>query len=310
MPRRKDNRIIRFVKHFTSLEIITFLYAIVTAVYILCFFNKIDDPLNLILKRCLFAAITVFLAFCGKRTKSKTIEFIRLIYPLALISYWYPETYHLTHAINGGAVLVPNLDMFFDQLDIKLFNCSPAMEFSALIPHAWFSEIMYFAYFAYYLIYAYIIVYFFFRDYKNLYKATFIILLSFFIYYIVFIVVPVEGPQFYYSVADAQVPEGYFFSFLMRSIQGMGEMPTGAFPSSHVGMTLIYLFILFKYKRNAFWITLPVACLLFASTVYIKAHYLVDVVAGFIFAPILFFISQKTYSFLKRRFPVIDKHDN
>ena len=86
----------------------------------------------------------------------------------------------------------------------------------------------------------------------------------------------------------------------------MGEKPTGAFPSSHVGMTLIYLWLLFRSERKAFWVVLPLACLLLTSTVYLKAHYLVDVLAGCVVAPVVYGATCKLYGLLCKWRPGID----
>jgi membrane-associated phospholipid phosphatase len=86
----------------------------------------------------------------------------------------------------------------------------------------------------------------------------------------------------------------------MRWIQDSGEKPTGAFPSSHVGLTIITMSILFKNTKKLFFIVLPVAIILVTSTVYIKAHYLIDVIAAFIVAPLIFVASRQIFKLFKR----------
>jgi membrane-associated phospholipid phosphatase len=130
-------------------------------------------------------------------------------------------------------------------------------------------------------------------------KAMFYCLCSFFIFYIIFILVPVAGPQFYYSFPDNQVPEGYFFSWLMRSIQDLGEKPTGAFPSSHVGLTIIAMILLYKNARKYFYAILPVAITLVVATIYIKAHYLIDAVTAFIVTPFILLLSKQIFKLFK-----------
>ncbi len=296
MPQIKQSPVSSLFKQFNPLEIITFIYAIITGIYILVFYSRIYEPYNLLFNRLAITGCIIILSLLNKKSKSSIIKYTRLLLPAVLIIYWYPETYYLNHN-----VLFPVLDPFFNNLDIKLFRCSPAMEFSESLPYPWFSEIMYFAYFSYYLIYAYIIFLLLFKYRDKFYPIIFKILTSFFIFYILFIFIPVEGPQFYWPYPDNQVPEGYIFSRIMRFTQELGEKPTAAFPSSHVGMTLIYLYILFKIKRKALIIILPVSLLLFCSTVYIKAHYLIDVLAAFIMTPVIYWISLKFYHILFRQ---------
>jgi membrane-associated phospholipid phosphatase len=238
------------------------------------------------------------MVFVSGKYESKFTGFIRYIFPFALITYWYPETYSLGY--NTGydlpkSIFAPNLDGFFDSLDTKIFGCSPALEFSKAFPQAWIAEIMYFGYFAYYFIFLITFIYFYYHKPCMAEKAMFYCLCSFFVFYIIFTLIPVAGPQFYYSPPDNEVPSGYIFSWLMRLIQNMGEKPTGAFPSSHVGLTIIAMILLYQNTRKYFYAILPVAIVLVASTVYIKAHYMIDVVAAFVLTPFIFLLSKKIF---------------
>jgi membrane-associated phospholipid phosphatase len=294
------------VKRFNTAELLTFTYIFITAVYIVLFSGKsaaYTQTYNLLLYRVFFSVALFIIVYIEEKSDNKFMGFIRYVFPFALITYWYPETYNLGY--NTGydlpeSIIAPNLDGFFDRLDRLIFGCSPAMEFSKAFPQPFVSEIMYFGYFAYYLIFLFLFVYCYLEKTDLAEKAMFYCLCSFFVFYIIFTLVPVAGPQFYYSEPDNQVPEGYIFSLLMRSIQDMGEKPIGAFPSSHVGLTIIAMILLYENARKYFYVILPVAIILVASTVYIKAHYLIDVVAAFIIAPLIFLLSKLFFKLFKR----------
>jgi membrane-associated phospholipid phosphatase len=277
----------------------------VTAVYILLFFGKNEvytQTYNLLLYRIVFCAV-LFLVVCfSEKSDSKFAGFVRYVFPFALIIYWYPETYSLGYNVNDlpKSIIAPNLDGFFERLDFTVFGCSPALEFSKAFPQAFVSEIMYFGYFAYYPIFLFMFIYFYFKKPDMAEKAMFYCLCSFFVYYIIFTLVPVAGPQFYYSFPDNQVPKGYIFSSLMHSIQDLGEKPTGAFPSSHVGLTMVAMILLYGNARKYFYAILPVAIVLVASTVYIKAHYMVDVIAAFTVTPFIFVLSKLIFGLFRR----------
>ena len=53
-----------------------------------------------------------------------------------------------------------------------------------------------------------------------------------------------------------------------------------AFPSSHIGVSTVLMFLAYRAKKGIFYIMFPFYLLLCCATVYIKAHYLVDAVAG------------------------------
>ena len=76
--------------------------------------------------------------------------------------------------------------------------------------------------------------------------------------------------------------KGVFYK-LVADAQASGERPTAAFPSSHVGMSTICMLLLFHLRqKRLLFVLLPVYVFLCAATVYIQAHYLVDVFAGWV----------------------------
>ncbi|MDR1170124.1 MAG: phosphatase PAP2 family protein [Prevotellaceae bacterium] len=293
------------LKRFNSAELLTFTYIFITTVYLLLSFGDNDahkQIYSLLSYRIIFSIALFLITLISEKYKNKITGFIRYVFPFSLISYWYPETYSIGYNFGCDlpkSIISPNLDSFFSHLDTVIFGCSPSIEFSKTFPQAFISEIMYFGYFAYYLIFLFIFIYFYFVKPDMAEKAMFYCLCSFFIFYIIFILVPVAGPQFYYSFPDNQVPEGYFFSWLMRSIQDLGEKPTGAFPSSHVGLTIIAMILLYKNARKYFYAILPVAITLVVATIYIKAHYLIDAVTAFIVTPFILLLSKQIFKLFK-----------
>ena len=141
---------------------------------------------------------------------------------------------------------------------------------------------------------------------KEVERCTFVIIASFFLYYLVYMFVPVAGPQFYFPVIGeeaavsgiypeignyfnlhpditiAQEGKGWLFTELVGMAQSTGERPTAAFPSSHIGITAILVILAYRANKKLFAFMFPVFVLLCCATVYIKAHYLVDAIAGLI----------------------------
>jgi membrane-associated phospholipid phosphatase len=278
--------ITRFLKFFNATELLTFAYIAITALYVLVFFNKMDSVGERFVVRLACVGVICFLAALSVRYPSRILDLIRYLFPVALIVYWYPETSYLNDCI------FRDLDKVFAGMEEQIFGCQPSLLFCKIFPQSWVSELMSFGYSSFFVMIALIIIYFRWRvDCRTSEKISFVVLCSFFLYYIIFILLPVEGPQFYFP--DNQIPPGYAFSKILNIIQFYGEERTGAFPSSHVGMTMIILIIFWRYRRPIFYALLPVAFVLVLSTVYLKAHYAIDVVGGFISAPIILFISLK-----------------
>ena len=220
---------------------------------------------------------------------------------MSLLSYWYPDTYEFNR-------LFPNLDHVFALAEQWLFGGQPAIWFAERLPYIWVSEPLNMGYFFYYPMMLVIVLWYFIRRFDLLEKVSFVIISSFFLYYFIYIFVPVAGPQFYFpaigmeNVLNGVFPSigdyfnhnqellpgpGYehgFFYNLVESSQQVGERPTAAFPSSHVGVSTILMIMAWRGSRWLFACLLPFYVLLCCATVYIQAHYLIDAIAGFITA--------------------------
>jgi membrane-associated phospholipid phosphatase len=70
---------------------------------------------------------------------------------------------------------------------------------------------------------------------------------------------------------------------MVESAHDAGERPTAAFPSSHVGITVVILLLAWHAQSRRqwlFWVIVPFFVLMCFATVYIQAHYLIDALAG------------------------------
>lgn len=154
---------------------------------------------------------------------------------------------------------------------------------------------MYFAYFSFYLLILIFTLYVFLKKRDDFKQITFQMSASLYLFYFIFCFFPSAGPQFYFSPPENKLPDAFFFHHIMHFIQQMAEKPTGAFPSSHVGVSVIILMLSKKYAPRFLRITWPLVVLLILSTVYIKAHYLVDVIGGIVLAPFLLYLSNRLF---------------
>jgi membrane-associated phospholipid phosphatase len=146
------------------------------------------------------------------------------------------------------------------------------------------------------LLYKLVILALLFRNHSEKLEAFgFVLITSFLIYYLIFILVPAVGPQFYFEYPENTIEAQGIFGYIIKLIQENGEVPTGAFPSSHVGIALIMLIWLGKHLKKYLKYFIPFVFLLILATVYIKAHFAVDIIAGILSAPIVYFISTRLH---------------
>lgn len=295
-----------------AIEKVALIYNLLTSILILYLFPRMNHPTQMLYERAIILCVTLFLIYLYRKMPCKAIAFIRVAFQMSLLSYWYPDTFEFNR-------FLPNLDYLFALADQRLFGGQPALWFCTACPYNCLSEAFNMGYFSYYpMMLAVALVYFFYK-YDGFEKFAFIVVTSFFVYYLIYIFVPVAGPQFYYpaiglsNVAHGVFPHigdyfnyhqellpgpdvahGFFYD-LVEDSQRIGERPTAAFPSSHVGISTILMILAWKGRKKIFFCLVPFYLLLCGATVYIQAHYLIDAIVGFISAFIIYYITDQMY---------------
>lgn len=286
------------------IELVTLVYTLFTSLLIALLWTRIPDPFRLLEGRAfVLAGMGLIFLIYRVRPNDYTL-FLRYLFPLSLLGYWYPDTYEFCRVF-------PNLDDIFARADFALFGCQPAVSFSHLLPQKLWSELFHLGYFSYYPLIALAVLSPLATGRSRFERASFIVLTGFFLYYTIYLFVPVAGPQYYFhavgeeTILGGNFPEvGYYFRYhtelahspgpdgffreLVELSQATGERPTAAFPSSHVGMSTIILILLYNDRRWLFYGALPFYVLLCCATVYIQAHYLVDVIGGLVSAVVFY----------------------
>lgn len=305
-------------KGLFAVEKVTLIYNLLTSILILFLFQQLDHPWHMLLDRAMIAGMTFLLMYLYRLAPCKLSAFVRIAIQMSLLSYWYPDTYEFNR-------FFPNLDHLFASAEQWMFGGQPAIWFCHSMPHMWVSEAFNLGYFSYYPMILVVTMYYFIFRYELFEKLSFVIVTTFFIYYLIYIFVPVAGPQYYFpaigleNVAQGNFPSigdyfnyhqellpgpGYdhgFFYNLVEGSQQVGERPTAAFPSSHVGVSTLLMIMAWRGSRKLFAFLLPFYILLCGATVYIQAHYLIDAVAGFITAFVFYVLVTNMY---KRWFAV------
>ena len=91
------------------------------------------------------------------------------------------------------------------------------------------------------------------------------------------------------------------FHDLVQQAHNAGERPTAAFPSSHVGISVVLLWLAWEARsRWLFLCLLVLAVLMFFATFYIQAHYAIDAIAGIPAGTLFYFLCRWGYDRLSR----------
>ena len=255
------------------------IYTALTSIVIVVLFNQMDHPLKMLIERLCIVLCTFGCIFIYQKYPCKVTAFLRVGFQLSLLSYWYPDTYEFNR-------LLPNLDHLFAEAEQTIFGCQPAYWFQRDFPQLWISEPLNMGYFSYYPLIAAIVCWHFVRRFDLFEKIAFVIASSFFMYYIIYMILPVAGPQFYFpAIGEDNVLAGIFPS-LGDYFNFHPELLPGA-EHGHIIMLIGWR----SSKKLALWM-LPFYVLLCIATVYIQAHYLIDVFAGWISGYLLYVLTS------------------
>lgn len=187
-----------------GIEKLTLFYAVLTSVAIVILWPHVSHPVSLLLQRWLLCGAMIIPYFAYRWYPSRMTKFLRIFYVMALLGYWYPDTYNICSTM-------PYLDHVFASADQWIFGFQPAEWFSRIFSSRVFSEAFYLGYLSYFPIIVFVTFYAWLRKYQQLEYTTFVIMCSFFLFYTVFLFLPVAGPQFYYPLLSAGQLQGGVF---------------------------------------------------------------------------------------------------
>ncbi|MBE0651630.1 MAG: phosphatase PAP2 family protein [Bacteroidales bacterium] len=278
-------------RSITVIDLITVLYLLITGIFIMYNYSELRNPGHHLLVRLGIFIMIVVLAYAQSKSNLRLIELLHWIYPLLLLTYLFRETAYMNHLFYSHY-----LDPWIVSWEEKIFGFLPAIAFSEKFREAWFSELLNFGYFSYYFMTIGIALMFYFKYPEEMERVLFILMTAFFTYYLFYIFFPTEGPMYFLQPPLNERVSSGVFSHLVNLADIIGDGKTGAFPSSHVGMAVIYVILTYKKFPKLFWVISFLTVLICFATVYIKAHYFLDALAGLLSAPVIFVISNWLYS--------------
>ena len=244
------------VKGLLAAEWVVLGYMVLTILLMLCLITELTDPKEMLWGRVQIFIVTMALWAVYRMVPCRFTYLCRIVVQLALLSWWYPDTYEFNR-------LFPNLDHLFARWEQSWFECQPALLFSQAWSHPVFSELMDMGYAVYYPLIGLVALYFFWFRYDQFGRASFVILAAFFAYYIIYIALPVAGPQYYFkAVGVEEIAQGIFpnvghyfathsealtspgyhdgvFYQMVVDAHNAGERPTAAFPSKIVIRSMV-----------------------------------------------------------------------
>jgi membrane-associated phospholipid phosphatase len=219
--------------------------------------------------------------------KNSQTSFSRTVLPAFLCLTIYSNSFKLIQLFN-----IPDADRLLLKIDQVLFKTQPSLWLERINSSGLtdYLTVTYFLYYFYPVILG--LIFYFKTEWQILRKYAVTIVTCFYIGYLGYILIPAIGPRLYLPQQYKQELKSSQFSLELRQfLDKIQPTKRDCFPSLHNAITLLVLIFAFKYQRKFFWGFLPFALGLFVGTIYLRYHYGVDLVFGWLLGLICFWKS-------------------
>ncbi len=266
-----------------------------TLLSLLFLFYSTDYLINIAQNAFFFAII---LAVSSIQQRNKYTIAIRKFYLLIFVYFIYNQTNTYITIIN------PNLfDELFIKIDRAICGTDPT-HFTMKFANPYLTEFLQFCYMTFFFMPIIHGIELHIRkkdaEFDKLLRN---ILFGFYFSYLLYFFLPAIGPRFTlhdFSTLSCDLPGVYLTEFFRSVVNTGGGIISAAIPpevqvhrdcmpSGHTMMTLINIYLAFKFKSKLRFVFLIIGCGLILATVYLRYHYVIDVLAGAVF----FYISLK-----------------
>ncbi|MFZ1072784.1 MAG: phosphatase PAP2 family protein [Verrucomicrobiia bacterium] len=216
-------------------------------------------------------------------------------FPFLLLSACYYALYtNLTLRVNPHTA-----DAALSKIDAALLGNQASFLLEPWI-NPWVTDFFNLIYFSYVFSLPTVALYFYLRRDQSAFRRVMMGYLTLMLMGIVsYILVPAVGPESYFADRFATDLQGHALSRGVDYIIWAGRVGYDCFPSLHVGIPLLLCFYLRDYCKKAFIPALAYVAVMCCATIYLRYHYLADVMASFLYAPTAFWLND----FLLARWP-------
>jgi membrane-associated phospholipid phosphatase len=300
-PRLKTSTVLSLLK---PVDAIIIGFGLLLSLFNLIFSSSVHEWLVLMYINIGVSCGIIALALLRSRFTNRLIQFVHDWYPVPMIFFSFKEMYVIIQSFSGR-----DFDATLIAIDRWIFRVDPTVwiaQFSSPL----LTEILQLSYTSFYFLMLAVGYELYVRkDEKNFSFVMFTFLYGFFLSYVGYLAVPAVGPRFTlhnFNTMNSELPGLYATNFIRDFINAGESIPANianpivfaqrdAFPSGHTQMTLIAMYLAATFGLKSRYIIYIFGGLLIISTVYLRYHYVVDVIGGALFmlftvwtAPMLF----------------------
>ena len=273
--------------------------------------SRIHEWPWVLLNSAIIIVAVYFINLLRSKSNDTRIQLVHIFYIILLVPIFFKTMEKMSFALHGQ-----DYDTMLITADRLIFHTDPTVWLYTHIPvMPFFVEYLQIAYFLFYFLPIALMIEMYRRRLDRaegrlfedtvrdeLEELRFVVFYGFCLSYIGYLFYPAIGPRFTlhdFLALPKELP-GVFFTNILRDIMNAGEnikegMQIGAikqvvtrdaFPSGHTDITLLTMILAFKFKAKVRWPIFILGMSLLFSTVYLRYHYVIDLVGGLVFAMI------------------------
>lgn len=309
--------------HAHDLTIIAF--AFLLSLVNIVFSSSIPQWYILITANVCVSLAIVLLAYRDAMKPTPLLSSIHFWYVAPMILLTFKELYFMIYPIHGR-----DYDDLLIVADRWLFSVDPTV-WLASFSHPLLTEILQIAYSSFYFLLILVGYAFYRRRGARAAAASsnvgtsdlspqaryyaFLIIYGFYLSYVGYFLLPAVGPRFTLHNFDALNDElpGLVLTNFLRDFVNVGEsIPLGVgnpidhaqrdvFPSGHTMMMLVMMHAAFQYRLRVRWFVFVMGVLLIIGTVYLRYHYVIDLLAGAVFYGVCMWTAPKVFAWWEKK---------
>lgn len=267
----------------SAIDLITLLYCGWIVAYIAAGLQRAPQAIFMLPSYISILVGVLLLAWVAKSSWVKqrprldrVLSFVRGIYPVLFFGFFYTSGHAFNRIIFGHW-----LDEWFMSIDKAIWGYYPSLMWGQWFSGWFYQELFHCAYFCYYPMIAFLPVYLYFKQPDAFKELIFNLTFVFYCCYTIYSILPVIGGRYFpEAMAFTKVYHAGPFTRIMAYIYRTSHHMGGAFPSSHIAVTLVLTVAALRYVRKAGYLFAVIAFFLSVATVFCHYHWFIDAVAG------------------------------
>jgi len=223
--------------------------------------------------------LVIFYWFLWYRPDKRMVRFIRDIAPFLFAILIYTNLHDTIHFVNPHDVHYQ-----LNAIDEWLFGGVSPTVWAEQFYRPWLTDWLSFAYMNYFWITVILVLVLYYRKEFHQFRTVMLtMILCYYIGYLLYIIFPAAPPRL--TLADRYTIDIYKGTSLISEgaralVHISAASARGAFPSLHSAITFLTLGMAWRFSRKLFWPFLPIGISLLIATIYLRHHYVIDIVAG------------------------------